>query len=77
MWNPLSWVMEAAAIIAIAVPHGEVIPSNEFSFYLQKFMNEGTEYIGNFLICSYKTIGCRIRKQKLITKILLALLYYF
>lgn len=26
MWNPLSWVMEAAAIVAIAVPRGEVIP---------------------------------------------------
>lgn len=24
MWNPLSWVMEAAAIIAIATPHGKV-----------------------------------------------------
>ncbi|XP_042003575.1 ATPase 11, plasma membrane-type-like [Salvia splendens] len=23
MWNPLSWVMEAAAIIAIAIPHGK------------------------------------------------------
>lgn len=24
MWNPLSWVMEAAAIMAIAIPHGKV-----------------------------------------------------
>jgi hypothetical protein len=25
MWNPLSWVMEAAAIMAIALAHGGVI----------------------------------------------------
>ena len=24
MWNPLSWVMEAAAIMAIALAHGGV-----------------------------------------------------
>lgn len=23
MWNPLSWVMEAAAIMAITIPHGK------------------------------------------------------
>lgn len=29
MWNPLSWVMEAAAIMAIALAHGGV----NFRFY--------------------------------------------
>jgi H+-transporting ATPase len=27
MWNPLSWVMEAAAIMAIGLAHGGVIKS--------------------------------------------------
>lgn len=30
MWNPLSWVMEAAAIMAIALAHGGVKFLQEF-----------------------------------------------
>ena len=33
MWNPLSWVMEAAAIMAIAIAHGELSPY-DFKFFL-------------------------------------------
>ena len=33
MWNPLSWVMEAAAIMAIALAHGGVSPY-DFNFFL-------------------------------------------
>lgn len=32
MWNPLSWVMEAAAIMAIALANGGV------SFYIKEFV---------------------------------------
>lgn len=34
MWNPLSWVMEAAAIMAIAMAHGGV---NLHFFYFKLF----------------------------------------
>lgn len=34
MWNPLSWVMEAAAIMAIAIPHGKVKNMNIHVFAL-------------------------------------------
>lgn len=36
MWNPLSWVMEAAAIMAIAMANGGVSASSLFasSFFL-------------------------------------------
>ncbi|XP_073283530.1 plasma membrane ATPase 1-like isoform X1 [Primulina huaijiensis] len=30
MWNPLSWVMEAAAIMAIAIPHGKGVDYSDF-----------------------------------------------
>ena len=33
MWNPLSWVIEAAAIMAIALAHGGVSPY-DFNFFL-------------------------------------------
>ena len=32
MWNPLSWVMEAAALMAIALAHGGVISISTFFF---------------------------------------------
>lgn len=35
MWNPLSWVMEAAAIMAIALANGGVSVEAFFFFLLQ------------------------------------------
>ena len=32
MWNPLSWVMECAAIMAIVLANGGVITIIKFSF---------------------------------------------
>ncbi|XP_028097601.1 ATPase 11, plasma membrane-type-like [Camellia sinensis] len=34
MWNPLSWVMEAAAIMAIALANGEVSAGSLLPFCL-------------------------------------------
>ena len=36
MWIPLSWVMEAATIMAIALAHGGVSPY-DFSFFFFSF----------------------------------------
>jgi hypothetical protein len=37
MWNPLSWVMEAAAVMAIALANGGVITIYYYYFYRKKF----------------------------------------
>ena len=35
MWNPLSWVMEIAAIMAIALANGDVCDSLSYSLVLK------------------------------------------
>lgn len=41
MWNPLSWVMEAAAIMAIALAHGGVsLRIKENVFFLVSIISE-------------------------------------
>lgn len=42
MWNPLSWVMEAAAIMAIALANGGVSSSSLF-FLTEEFDEEQRE----------------------------------
>lgn len=39
MWNPLSWVMECAAIMAIALANGGVTHNPHFSFF-SLFLND-------------------------------------
>ncbi|KAI5444117.1 plasma membrane H+-ATPase [Lathyrus oleraceus] len=52
MWNPLSWVMEAAALMAIAMAHGGVITNViHFTTHVGHFQQVLTS-IGNFCICS-------------------------
>jgi len=38
MWNPLSWVMEAAAVMAIALANGGVITTQTFCIFLSLFL---------------------------------------
>jgi H+-transporting ATPase len=38
MWNPLSWVMEAAAIMAIAMAHGGKKPDGSVNLFFFIFI---------------------------------------
>ena len=42
MWNPLSWVMEAAALIAIALANSEVRQSEFMYPFLSSLLYEDT-----------------------------------
>ena len=77
MWNPLSWVMEAAAIMAIVLANGGVITSSyclpssslpSFQFLFSFFL---LIFVFCFLFFFLGYTKCRVRIQ--IGKILLEL----
>ncbi len=51
MWNPLSWVMESAALMAIVLANGQVCPTSSSSLInlllfriLSSILGEGTTF---------------------------------
>lgn len=57
MWNPLSWVMEVAALMAIALAYSQVRQSHSLLPFLESLLTRFSSLLYKIYICILKLIG--------------------